>query len=115
MQELGHNFIRGNNDVTWTKVSKWRGIAVNNWYAFLWYISDYATINEFGQNWFRVLIVSDKQLGFFYNKVKSYNDEVGENNYNVAIRNDLWKSHKLGIGRNPEILQRLIKIGLEQL
>ncbi|MFZ5944012.1 MAG: hypothetical protein ACOYVD_07870 [Bacillota bacterium] len=108
-QKLSHGFLYGVNNITITKILKWQHSENINWKAFLWYIADYATIVDIGENWFKVNIVSDKQLSFFYNKVIEYQPDICENNYFVDIQNDLWVDHKIGAKRNLEILHKLLK------
>ncbi|MFL0270081.1 hypothetical protein [Candidatus Clostridium radicumherbarum] len=108
-EKLGHGFISGINNLTITKILKWQNRIDINWNAFIWYISDYATIVGFGENWFKVNIVSDKQLSFFYNKVVEYQPDICEHNYNVDTQNELWKDHKRGVERNFKILLKLIE------
>ena len=106
-QKLSHGFSCGVNNITITKILKWQNCRDICWKAFLWYIADYVTIVDFGENWFKVYIVSDKQLNFFYKKVIEYYSDVSENNYEIDIQNELWKDHKKGIERNLEILFKL--------
>ncbi|MHB8077249.1 hypothetical protein [Desulfosporosinus fructosivorans] len=106
-QKLSHGFSCGVNNITITKILKWRNSRDIGWKAFLWYIADYATIVDFGENWFKVHIVSDKQLNFFYNKVIEYQSEIWEQNYEVDIKNELWKDHKRGTEKNLKILLKL--------
>jgi hypothetical protein len=107
-EKLGHGFTSGINNITITKILKWQNRADINWKAFIWYIADCATIVDFGKNWFKVNIVSDKQLSFFYHKVVEYQPEICEPNYNIDIQNELWKDHKKGAERNFKILLKLI-------
>jgi len=108
-KELSHGFSCGVNNITITKILKWQNSEDICWNAFLWYIADYATIVEFGKNWFKVKIVSDKQLSFFYDKVMEYNSDLCENNYEIDIKDELWKDHKKGAERNLEILTKLLE------
>jgi len=106
-KELSHGFSCGVNNITITKILKWQSSGEISWKAFLWYIADYATIVDFGENWFKVNIVSDKQLNFFYSKVIQYQSDICENNYEVDIQNELWKDNKIGTERNLKILFKL--------
>ncbi|MCB2290862.1 hypothetical protein LGK97_14035 [Clostridium sp. CS001] len=106
-RELSHGFSSGVNNITITKILKWQNSGDIWWKAFLWYIADFATIVDFGENWFKVNIVSDKQLNFFYSKVIQYQSNICENNYEVDIQNELWKDHKIGTERNLKILLKL--------
>ncbi|MCB2299887.1 hypothetical protein [Clostridium tagluense] len=106
-KELSHGFYCGVNNITITKILKWQNNGDICWKAFLWYIADFATIVDFGENWFKVNIVSDKQLNFFYSKVIQYQFDICENNYEVDIQNELWKDHKIGTERNLKILIKL--------
>jgi len=108
-QTLSHGFSSGINNITVTKILKWQHSKDISWKAFLWYIADYATIVDFGENWFKVNIVSDKQLNFFYQKVIGYHSGVCESNYEVDIQNELWKDHKKGTERNLKIILRLLE------
>lgn len=106
-EKLSHGFSSGVNNITITKILKWQNNREINWRAFLWYISDYSTIIDFGSNWFKVNIVSDKQLNFFYHKVLEYQSDICEINYEVDIQNELWKDHKKGAEKNLKILIKL--------
>lgn len=109
VMKLSHGFSCGVNNITITKILKWQNSNDINWKAFLWYIADYVRIIDFGENWFKIYIVSDKQLNFFYKKVIEYHTDICESNYIVDIENELWKDHKKGAETNKEILYRLIK------
>lgn len=108
-EKLSHGFSCGVNNITITRILKWQNSRDINWKAFLWYIADYATIVGFEDNWFKVKIVSDKQLNFFYNKVIEYQPEICESNYESDIQNELWKDHKRGAERNLQVLFKLLK------
>lgn len=106
-QKLSHGYVCGINNVSVTKILYWQKSKAINWMAFLWYIADFATIVDFGENWFKVNIVSDKQLDFFYNKVIEYAPDICEHNYDVDITNELWKTHKKYADKNFDILKKL--------
>jgi hypothetical protein len=108
-QELSHGFSWGVNNITITKILKWQNNRDIYWKAFLWYIADFTTIVDFGENWFKVKIVSDKQSNFFYNKVIEYQSDICEHNYEVDIQDELWKDHKKGAERNLGILLKFSK------
>lgn len=78
------------------------------WKAFLWYIADYVKIEDFSDDWMRVRIDSRNQREFFYRVVMEYDELMCTSNYEIDIRNDLWKSHKRGNDYNYEIIMRLV-------
>lgn len=107
MVNIGHGFKSGVNNITITKVEKWLNKKITNWYAFLWYISNYVTIVDYGSNWVKVKLLSEKQRSFFYKKAIEYN-EVEEYNFEVDKTNELWRTHKRNIENNKEIYEKLI-------
>jgi len=106
-KKLSHGFFSGINNLTITDILKWQNSNIINWKAFLWYIADYVTIIDFGENWVKIIIVSDKQLNFFYNKVVEYQSDI--NSYDDDIKNEMWKDHKKGVEKNLEIIIKLLK------
>lgn len=67
---LEHGFIKGINKVSKQKVQFWLHLDYDiNWYAFLWYMTQYITIVDYSENNFEVEILSEKQRGWFYKKV----------------------------------------------
>lgn len=108
-EKLGYGFLRGVNNIPMTKILEWQHSENINWKAFLWYIADYIKIIDFGDDWFKVYIVSNKQLNFFYNKIIEYRPDMCEGNYFVDITNDLWVDHKRGTERNKKIILRLLE------
>lgn len=69
---------------------------------------DYCDIADFGEDGFKVHLVTVKQRKFFYKKVLEYSNILGSSNYIIDIENDLWRTHKSGVKRNPAIMQRLV-------
>lgn len=106
--DLGYGFVRGTNKISKQKVLNWlhtsKGIT---WKSFVWYIADYCDIEDYGDEWICVKLVSERQREFFYKKASAYNEEICLSNYEVDSQNELWKSHKKGAERNFEILRRL--------
>ena len=107
--DLGYGFRYGSNTVTKQKICFWLHTEEIHWKAFLWYIADYCDIEDFGEDWMTVRLVSDKQREFLYTRARDYDDEVCSHNYWVDRGNELWKTHKNGVGRNEDILKRLVK------
>lgn len=105
---IGHGFKSGINNITITKAESWLHKKINNWNAFLWYISNYITIVDYGANWVKIIILSEKQREFFYKVVKKYDSDIEEYNFQIDKENDLWKSHKRNVVDNMKILERLI-------
>lgn len=106
---LGHGFIMGINKVSKQKVQFWLHLDYDiNWYAFLWYMTQYITIVDYSENNFEVEILSEKQREWFYKKVIEYNDEIGVYNYSIDKTNDLYKEHNKGYKRNSHIIDRLV-------
>lgn len=108
-QKLSHGFSYGINNITITNILKFQNRKNIYWKAFLWYIADYVTIIDFGESWFKIKIVSDKQLNFFYNKITEYKSDICEHNYETDIQNELWKDHKRGTDKNFNILFKLLE------
>jgi len=108
-QKLSHGVSLGVNNISINKILEWQNSRDINCKAFLWYIIDYIKVIDFEKNWFKVNIVSNKQLIFFYNKVIEYNSYLCENNYEIDIHSELWKDHKKGAKRNLKIILKLLK------
>lgn len=107
-EDIGFGFKAGINNITITKVENWIHGRVKNWYAFLWYISQYVIIVDYGANWFKVKLFTSKQRQFFYEKVRDYCSDIWEDNYKIDKENDLWLDHNRNAEVNKEILLRLI-------
>lgn len=107
--DLGYGFVTGTNRISKQKVCYWLHTNEDiTWEAFVWYIADYADIEDYGNDWIDIRLVSVKQREFFYSKVMEYNELMCQSNYEVDRENDLWKDHKRGAERNHSILERLI-------
>ncbi len=64
-QKLSHGVSLGVNNISINKILEWQNSRDINCKAFLWYIIDYIKVIDFEKNWFKVNIVSNKQLIFF--------------------------------------------------
>lgn len=107
---LGHGFFAGVNRITKQQVCYWLHTNQDiTWNAFVWYIADYCDIDDFGIDWVAVKIFTEKQRQFFYEKVCEYEELICASNYEVALDNDLWETHKRGAERNRAILLCLIQ------
>ena len=107
---LGYGFISGENTISKQKVCYWLHTKEDiTWESFVWYIADYCDIVDFGENWITIVLVSEKQREYFYNKVIEYDEIMCASNHVVDRENELWKSHKRGANRNYNILLRLTK------
>lgn len=110
MIDLGYGFTSGINKISKQKVCYWLHSEEDiTWEAFIWYIADYCDVEDFGEDWIDVRIVSEKQREFFYKKIREYNEMICTSNFDIDRRNELWKSHKDGAVRNYDILLRLIR------
>lgn len=67
-----HGFHIGINNVTVTKVIKWRHGRPLCWIDFIEYLKQYFDIPDYGDNWFKVLIKSEKHVQLLYLKVKEF-------------------------------------------
>ncbi len=106
--DLGYGFTVGTNRISKQKVCYWLHTDADiTWNAFIWYIADYSDIEDFGNDWVDIRLVSEKQRELFYKKVMEYNELLCQSNYEVDRENELWKSHKKGTDRNKDILIRL--------
>ena len=106
--DLGYGFVAGENRISKQKVCFWMHTDEDiTWEAFVWYIADYADIEDYGTDWITVRIVTAKQREFFYSKALQYEESICRNNYEIDKENTLWQSHKKGAERNKDILIRL--------
>ena len=108
--DLGYGFTSGTNRISKQKVCYW--LHTDNditWNSFVWYIADYCDIEDFGEDWISIRLVSVKQREFFYKRVMEYNEAICAYNFEIDRENELWKDHKKGADRNYNILLRLIK------
>ena len=106
---LGYGFRYGSNTITKQKICFWLHTEDEiHWKAFLWYIADYCDIEDFGEDWMTLRLVSEKQREFLYTRVMDYDDELWYHNYRVDKNGELWKDHKNGVQRNLSVLQRLV-------
>ncbi|WP_028830201.1 hypothetical protein [Proteocatella sphenisci] len=72
---LCHGFSVGYNNITGTKIMKWRGCEVRDFTKFVDYLVGIGfKIIGVGDNYFKVLLLSDKQVNFFYYKVIEYKE-----------------------------------------
>ena len=68
--DLGYGFTSGTNRISKQKVCYW--LHTDNditWNSFVWYIADYCDIEDFGEDWISIRLVSVKQREFFYKRV----------------------------------------------
>ena len=108
--DLGYGFTSGINRISKQKVCYWLHTDSDiTWDSFVWYIADYCDIEDFGEDWISIRLVSAKQREFFYKKVMEYSEEICASNFEIDRENELWKDHKKGADRNRNILLRLIK------
>lgn len=71
--KLCHGFSVGENDITYTKICKWLGYEVDDFKKFVSYLIDIGfKITYVGDNYFTILLLSDKQVNFLYFKVMEY-------------------------------------------
>lgn len=106
--DLGYGFKYGINRISKQKVCYWLHIDIDvTWKSFIWYIADYFEIDDFGDDWITIRIISVKQREFFYKKVMEYNEMLCLYNYELDCKNELWKSQKKGTESNYNILARL--------
>lgn len=94
-KSLSHGFQIGINNVTSTKIIKWRGVDVSNWNDFINYLKLNFDIPSFGCNWFKVKIFSDKHLNWFYLSVLRYNDVIYGKSSKVPLTDNQKNSENL--------------------
>lgn len=107
-QDLGHGFKKGINNITASKVIKWRHNFSIDWLALLWDLSDNFKLIDFGDNWFKIDIQSSIERENFHKKVVNFG-EMQEQNFNIDIKNDLWRTHKPNVDNNLEMLEKIIR------
>lgn len=106
--DLGYGFTAGVNRISKQKVCYWLHTDESiTWDAFVWYIADYVDIEDYGDDWINIRLVSIKQRQFFYKKVMEYNELMCRSNFEIDCKNELWMTHKKGADRNREVLTRL--------
>lgn len=98
----------GQNKITVSQVVACCHQYINNWNAFVWYMTDHAPIINYGKNWIIIIIKSEKHLSYVIQKIREYNSDLWENNYEVDIENDLYLTHKPGMNENIEIIKQLV-------
>ncbi len=110
--DLGFGFVKGLNTVSKQKILYWKHTDKDiTWYAFVWYITDYADVENYGTDWVNVKIWSPKQREFFYKKACEYEEGLWKPNYEIDKTDELWKTHKRGARNNYDILLRLCNEG----
>lgn len=97
----------GENKITVTQVAQSCHQYINNWNAFVWYITDYATVSKYDKNWVIVQIKSKKLLRDFSKILEEYDPEIWEHNFEIDIENDLFLTHKSGMQENRDIIFQL--------
>lgn len=75
-----------------------------DWYPFLWYIAQYVTIVEYGEN--TITILNGSGEAFFLN-IKKYDNEREIHNYNIDRESELFREHHRGYRYNGAILESL--------
>lgn len=110
MIDLGYGFVSGINRINKKRVCSWLHTSEDiTWKAFIWYLSEYFEICEFGDDWLTTKIVSTKQRKFFYDIVIQYKESVCVQNYINDCENELWKTHKRGIKSNYGVWCKLVE------
>lgn len=108
--DLGYGFVSGINRIDKKRVCSWLHTSENiTWKAFVWYISEYFEICEFGDDWLTAKIVSARQREFLYEKAIQYKESVCVHNYLIDCENESWKTQKRGMRRNYRIWRRLVE------
>ena len=78
--DLGYGFTKGRNKVLKRKIQYWLHLDYEiNWKAFLWHMTQYITIVDYGIS-----------------------------NYLIDKTNDLYKNHNEGYQHNSHIMERLV-------
>ena len=106
--DIGYGFQKGENIITKERILSWLHVDEINWYAFLWYISQYCKINDYSEKSFVVCIYSPRQREEVYKKVREYNDEIWMHNYLIDKGNDLYKTHHRMYDENKKVIERLV-------
>lgn len=82
---------------------------INNWNAFVWYITEHAPVIKYGKNWVIIKIKSEEHLVYVCRKIKEYDPDFGENNYEYDVESDLYLTHNRGMDENANIIKHLVK------
>lgn len=87
----GRTFFIGINHVRKEKILEWREGADIDWPSYLWYISQFINITDFGDDWFDVNITKKKSLTIFYRRSVLYNPELLKKVYERFDRKPITK------------------------
>lgn len=90
----GHKFFIGINHVSIEKILLWRGEEDIDWFPFLWYISRYVYITDFGGDWMKIKISKKKNLTRFYRYAVAYDSSIWKKVYCKYAKNITNKIQK---------------------
>ncbi len=77
-----------------------------NWYPFLWYIAQYATIIDYSED---TVTIHNRSGKAFFRNIEIYSDACATHNYNIDKETALFREHHRGYRYNENILERLWK------
>ncbi len=107
--KLNYGLLFGWNIVNRSTILAWQNSKSINWKVFIWYLADHFIIKDFGDEWFKIFINSNKQASYLRGKTIDYCPEIEESNFSIDVQNEMWKSCKRGVKLNSGVLIRLIK------
>lgn len=111
---LNHGLKSGVNNITMTKILKWRDSFGINWNSFVWYLSDEFQITDFGDNWIKVMIGTNGDVAKLYECACNYDEYEDEIAYYCDSKNSEWIKFKPNANININVLNRLSKLAIKR-
>lgn len=109
--KMDSSFISGDNVFTKQKIQYWLGATEEiDWYAFIWYISQFISIIDFTDNDIMVEFHSIGEYDFFVETAKDYKDIINRHSFELAKNNHFWWLFHKNPDLNRKIVERLMKI-----
>ena len=104
-------FISGDNVFTKQKIQYWLSVTEEiDWYAFVWYISQYVPVTDFTNNDITVEFHSIGEYDFFVETAKDYKDIISRHSFELAKTNKSWWIFHKNPELNKTIVNRLIEM-----
>jgi hypothetical protein len=107
------HLITGYNKIRIDKVDNYLGYSINNWKAFLWYLTNHCAIVNFDDKESKTVeikVPSKQNIERLKQKIKEYAPDMCENNYEVARENELWRTHHNNYwGTSVEMLEKILR------
>ena len=104
------NLKIGKNIICVDEIELFLGYEINNWMAFIWYLTECCKVLEFSDKRVEVYIKSQKQIIIMLQKLKDYFSDLHEHNYKINKTNTLWETHHNNYWNTDNtILKRIIE------